>query len=253
MAGITGMGTTFNLPNFVGELFNLSTEDTPLLSTIGGLTGGREAADKIFEWEFYDLRAADLARQRVEGANAPTAEERVRANASSVLEIHQEAVSVSYTKMSIGNTGSYATSTRGRSPIADEMAWQMDQQIKQVARDIELSFISGTFANPGTNAAPRKTRGLLEAIATNVVSNSNGNADAGGDVTGNAATDVVATATAHGLTIGDTVTFTTLNGGAGLVVNTTYYVRSAPSTTSFTLAAARGGALLDFTTAIATG
>ena len=40
MAGITGQGNTFNLPNYVGELFALSRETTPFLSAIGGLTGG---------------------------------------------------------------------------------------------------------------------------------------------------------------------------------------------------------------------
>ncbi len=169
MAGITGMGTTFNLPNFVGDLFSISPEDTPLLSAIGGLTGGREARDKTFEWQFYDLRNADAARQRVEGANAPTAEERVRANAENVLEIHQEAVSISYTQQSIGAGGGFSTTARGTSPIADEMAWQMEQQIKQVARDVELTFITGTYAKPVDNSAPRKTRGLLEAITTNVI------------------------------------------------------------------------------------
>lgn len=182
MAGITGMGTTFNLPNFVGDLFNVSPEDTPLLSAIGGLTGGREAFDKSFEWEFYDLRNADANRQRVEGANAPTAEERVRANAENVLEIHQEAVSISYTKLSIQNRGGFGTTARGTSPVADEMAWQMDQQLKQVARDIELTFITGTYAKPADNSTPRKTRGLLEAITTNVI-------DAGGVAPGSDVTE----------------------------------------------------------------
>ncbi|WP_442928355.1 SU10 major capsid protein, partial [Microbacterium sp. MMO-79] len=42
MAGITGQGTNYNLPNFVGELFQVSPSETPLLSAIGGLTGGEE-------------------------------------------------------------------------------------------------------------------------------------------------------------------------------------------------------------------
>jgi hypothetical protein len=78
MAGITGQGTTFNLPNFVGELFAVSREDTPFLSSIGGLTGGRAAESTLFQWQSYDLRAAADDRQRLEGAAAPTAEERVR-------------------------------------------------------------------------------------------------------------------------------------------------------------------------------
>ena len=40
----TGAGFgSWNLPNFVGELFKLSPLETPLLSLIGGLTGGRPA------------------------------------------------------------------------------------------------------------------------------------------------------------------------------------------------------------------
>ena len=34
MAGITGMGTTFDLPNYAGELFALTPEDTPLLLSL---------------------------------------------------------------------------------------------------------------------------------------------------------------------------------------------------------------------------
>jgi hypothetical protein len=168
MPGIIGMGTTFNMPNFVGELFGLSREDTPFLSAIGGLTGGKQAFDKEFEWEYYDLRGAQADRQRVEGADAPPAEERVRANASNVLEIHQEAVELSYTKLAVGNRGGYGTSARGVSPVGDEMTWQMAQHIKQVARDVNLTFLTGTYAKPATNATPRRTRGIIQAITSNV-------------------------------------------------------------------------------------
>ena len=37
---VSGTGTTFNLPNFVGELFTLIPAQVPFLSMMGGLTGG---------------------------------------------------------------------------------------------------------------------------------------------------------------------------------------------------------------------
>lgn len=171
MAGITGQGTTFNLPNYVGELFAASPEDTPLLSSIGGLTGGESVGATLFEWQGYDLRDAENDRQRVEGANAPTAEARVRYNASNVLEIHQEAVEISYTKQGANRqrgAGNTAITVGSTVVPADELAWQVDQALKQIARDVEATFITGTFARPATNATPRRTRGLLEAITTNV-------------------------------------------------------------------------------------
>ena len=170
MAGITGLGTTYNLPNYVGELFKASPEDTPFLSAIGGLTGGESVSSTSFEWQGYDLRDAADNRQRLEGADAGNGEERVRYNASNVLEIHQEAVAVSYTKQgATKQRGAGATSvTIGSTAMpADELAWQLEQQFKQIARDVEKTFITGTYARPTDNTAPRKTRGLLEAITTN--------------------------------------------------------------------------------------
>ena len=181
MPGITGMGTTYNLPNYVGELFAASPEDTPLLSAIGGLTGGISAGATLFEWQGYDLRDADETRQRTEGADAPTGESRKRYRASNVLEIHQEAVEVSYTRQGATkqrSTDGAATVTIGSTQIpASELAWQVDQSLKQISRDVEKTFIVGEYANPTDNTAPRKTRGLLQAIETNVVTSELGDVD----------------------------------------------------------------------------
>lgn len=174
MPGIVGMGTTYNLPNYVGELFAASPEETPLLSAIGGLTGGESTGNStMFGWQGYDLRDADANRQRVEGAEAPDGEGRARKGGHNVVEIHQEAVGLSYTRQAA--TGNRATDNQpsitigGTTLPADELAFQIDAEMKQIARDVEKTFIVGEYANPTDNTQPRKTRGLLEAIETNVV------------------------------------------------------------------------------------
>src|SRR5690554_4975114 len=101
MSLINGQATSFNCPNYVGELFAASPEDTPFLSAIGGLTGGLPTASKLFEWQTYDLRDAAADRQAKEGANAPDATARARSHAYNVVEIHHESVDVSYTKQAI--------------------------------------------------------------------------------------------------------------------------------------------------------
>jgi hypothetical protein len=171
MPGITGLGTTFNLPNYVGELFQVTPSDTPLLSAIGGLTGGKRTDQKMFEWQTFDLRNPAIPAH-LEGQNAPTATARTRQNVQNVVQIFHEAVEVSYTKQA-------ATGQRnglpGTNPVMDEMSWQVMQHLKQLARDIEYTFIRGTYALPADNSSARKTRGLLEAITTNVL-----NLDGGG-------------------------------------------------------------------------
>lgn len=172
MPGIVGQGTTYNLPNFVEELFAATPEDTPLLSAIGGLTGGESTGSTMFEWQGYDLRDAEDNRQRLEGANAPDGESRKRFNAFNVVEIHQEAVELSYTKQGATrqrNVDGMPVVQVGTTVLpADEMAWQIQQQLKQVSRDVEKTFITGTYNSPTDNTQPRRTRGLLEAITTNV-------------------------------------------------------------------------------------
>lgn len=169
MSGITGMGTTFNLPNFVGELFELTPSDTPFLSAIGGLTGGEQTTATEFQWQTYDLRDA-AQNTRVEGATAPGGESRVRVAASNIVQIHQEAVDISYTKQAaVGNLS--GLNIPGGNPVQDELNWQITVMLKQIARDVEYSFIRGTYHKPSDNTTARKTRGILAAITTNVITN----------------------------------------------------------------------------------
>lgn len=236
MAGITGLGTTFNLPNYVGELFAKTPADTPFLSAIGGLTGGISAnGETEHSWQTYDLRdAAD--RQRVEGADAPTADERVRANVSNVLEIHQEKVEVSYTKQAARNRLGGVGQGAGTNPVQDEVQWQVDQQIKQVGRDTEFSFIGSRYHKPSDNTTARRTRGILQA-AGNV------------EVKGTAAAFSAAASTdnftsnAHGLSDGDRVAIWDFNVDGGITIGAYYVVSSATNT--FKVAKTSGGSALD--------
>lgn len=252
MAGIAGLGTSFNLPNVVGELYAISPEDTPFLSAIGGLTGGEETLDTRFSaGQTYDLRDA-AQTVRVEGAAAPTAEERVRAGSYNVVEIHQEAVEVSYTRQAIRGRMTPISNLNipGANPVADEMAFQLDARLKEIARDVEYSFIRGTFQDPANNSTERKTRGLLEAIVTNVQD------AAGAAVTlqTSAAADDIIDATGHGFSIGDEVRFATLTGGTGLLTGTSYWVVAASfGAATFRVAATPGGTPIDFSTDITAG
>lgn len=254
MAGITGQGTTFNLPNYVGELFAVSPTDTPFLSAIGGLTGGRAATSALFQWQGYDLRNADKLRQRVEGANAPTAEARVRFNVNNVCEIHHEAIELSYTKLSTpgqyASTGSSHTGmvgVEGTNPAMDELDWQTRQALIQIARDVEYGFLAGTFNNPSDNNTARRTRGLLAATATNAADY--------GTLVGNGASTIATngniTETSHGLSVGDAVVARGLGTGAIGVLGeeTLYYVLTTADANTFTIGtatAANGGTTITF-------
>lgn len=253
MAGITGQGDTFDLPNYVGELFAVTPEDTPFLSAIGGLTGGEAADATLFQWQGFDLRDAADNRQRVEGADAPTPEQRVRFNVANVVEVHQEALEISYTKLaatgqfnSTGSSHAGSVGLQGQNPVMRELDWQITQALKQVARDVHKSFITGTFNNPANNSTARRTCGIMAATTSNVSTQ-------GGTVIGTATIESdteVWTLTSHGLAVGDQIAVTALTGGAVgvLAENQLYYIRTAPDANTFTISATKGGSVVAFAT-----
>ena len=166
MAAVSGMGDTFDLPNYVGELFNITPSDTPLLSMIGGITGGKSVTSKQFTWQTVDNTAAAQTAV-VEGAD-PTYEERTRSEVTNVTQIMQYGVNVSYSKQAAtGNLSGQAII--GNQPVQDELGFQLDMKLKRAARDIEFSFLQGAYNAGADLATARKTRGMLAATTTNEV------------------------------------------------------------------------------------
>lgn len=239
MAGITGLGTTYGLPNFTGPLFQLTPSDTPLLSAIGGLTGGRQSSATRFEWQTFDLRTA-AQNVALEGAAAPTAQERVRASANNVVEIHQDSVDVSYTSLATPGQLSGLAVAGSENPVQNELQWQLTQKIKEIARDVNFSFVNGTYQLPSDNSTARKTRGLNAAISTNAVSKGT---SIGTGLTLTGSTDKV-TATSHGMSNGDRVKVTNLVTTTGISEGGCYFVVSS-ATNDFKLSLTAGGSAID--------
>jgi hypothetical protein len=80
----------------------------------------------------------------------------------------QYGVNVSYTKQAAtGNLN--GESILGNQPVQDELAFQLDMAMKRAARDIEYSFLQGTYVADTNVSTARQTRGMLAAITTNEV------------------------------------------------------------------------------------
>jgi len=164
MGAVTGMGDSYDLPNYVGELFNITPNDTPFLSMMGGMTGGKSVTSKQFTWQTVD-NAAAAQTAVVEGAD-PTYAERSRSEVINVTQIMQYGVQVSYTKQAAtGNLSGQAII--GNQPVQDELAFQLDMALKRAARDIEFSCMQGTYVADTDVSTARKTRGLGAALTTN--------------------------------------------------------------------------------------
>lgn len=173
---IMSSGLTYNLPNYVGELFSLTPSDTPLLSMIGGLSGGRSVQAKEFTWQTVDNAAA--AQPDIQEGDMPVYAERARSEVKNVCQIFQYGWQLSYSKMAnvagLGSGGPVATpptlaatSVLGSQPVADEFAFQAMLKVERAARDVEYTFLQGVFEDPTASTGSRRTRGLLTGITTN--------------------------------------------------------------------------------------
>lgn len=239
MSGITGMGDTFDLPNYHGELFALTPTETPLLSASGGLTGGGQVKDTLVEWQSYDLRDPSV-RARLEGADAPTAEARVRANVTNRLQIFQEAVTTSYTKQAA--TERYAALAGGvGNPVTNEHSWQIMQTLKQVARDVNYSFWNAVRNDPSDNTTARQMAGLISVMSSNAQVKKAKIEDA------SAATDTITVT--HDLVADDKVVFTDVGASTTIVPGRAYWVKSVSTTVSFKISETQGGAAITVGTA----
>ena len=164
MPQVTGIGTTWNLPNYAGELFTANPTQTPFLSMIGGLTGGKQTDNFEFPtavlFDFPEAKQPDISETA--SATAPAASHISKTQEKNVVQIHQEVVDLTYAKQS--NSGRMSgINTAGQQPSAgDEKAWQIQQKLVKIARDVEYSFICGEYQISTAANVANKTRGMLE-------------------------------------------------------------------------------------------
>lgn len=168
MSNVTGIGTTWNLPNYAGELFTADPTQTPLLSMIGGLTGGKQTDNFEFPtavlFDYPEAEQPSISESA--SATAPAASAIARNQESNVVQIHQEVIDLTYAKLSNGGRMSGINTAGQIANPADEKAWQIQQKLIKIARDVEYSFINGTFQKATSATVANKTRGMLELTAT---------------------------------------------------------------------------------------
>lgn len=164
MPQVTGIGTTWNLPNYAGELFTADPTQTPLLSMIGGLTGGKQTDNFEFPtavlYDYPEAKQPEISETA--SVTAPAASHIAREQESNVVQIHQEVIDLTYAKQS--NSGRMSgLNTAGQQPNPnDDKAFQIQHKLIKIARDAEFSFIRGKYQKAGDGDTANKTRGMLE-------------------------------------------------------------------------------------------
>lgn len=169
-------GTVWNLPNYTGELFTSDVINTPLLTAIGGLTGGMMTDNFEFptDSQYNHETASQPAITETASLTAPTAISYVRAQSKNVTQIFQEKVSISYVRMSNQGRLSGINTAGATNNVPTEKDFQIARALEKIARDVEYSFLNGAYQIATNAGVANKTRGLIELCTVNTVDASSG-------------------------------------------------------------------------------
>lgn len=159
---------SFGVLNYSGMLFNKGNTRTPLSSIIGGRAKTTNHVEFVTGQEFTSDGGAQPAISESASLTAPDATVITRTQKTNVTQIFQEAVGISYAKQSnMGTLSGLNVAGQQANPI-NELDFQVAAKMQKVNRDIEFTFIQGTYNKATSDATVNKTRGLVKAITTNV-------------------------------------------------------------------------------------
>ena len=160
--------TSFGVLNYSGMLFNKGNTRTPLSSIIGSRTKTTNHVEFVTGQEYTGGSAgAQPAISETASLTAPDASVVTREQKTNVTQIFQESVGISYAKQSNMGTLSGVNIANQQANPMNELDFQVAAKMQKVARDIEYTFINGTYNKAASDTEVNKTRGLIPAITTN--------------------------------------------------------------------------------------
>lgn len=164
-----GTVQSFNCLNYAGLLYTKSNKKTPFLNMISSHRKYTNSVEFI-TGQFYTNEEAEIPEiSETASLTAPEASFVTRTQATNVTQIFMESVAISYAKQSNMGTLSGVNLAGQVANPQNEIDFQVARKMEKIARSIEKTFIQGTYNKATSDSTINKTRGMNEAITTNVV------------------------------------------------------------------------------------
>lgn len=172
MATISDVATSFDLPQYIGDLFQKAEKPNSVLRLIGGLTGQiRLVGSKKFPMG-VDYEIPSPSQPSILEGAAPTPSELDTAQSDNLVQIFQESVGLTYSALgqraSVDGIAKIPGAGEEHINQPNTVEWQIDRKLELIARQANLSFLKGTYQEPADNTTARQTRGVYTAVTTNV-------------------------------------------------------------------------------------
>jgi len=161
--------TSFGVLNYSGMLFNKGNTRTPFSTIIGSRMKRTNHVDFVTGQEYQTEGGNQPNISENQSLTAPDATYITREQKTNVTQIFHESVYISYAKQSNMGTLSGVNIANQQANPADELDFQIAAKMAKIARDIEYTFINGQYQKAISDDTANKTRGMLNAIETNVI------------------------------------------------------------------------------------
>lgn len=164
---LTDRDTTFN---YLGELFLVGNYKTPFMNAIGGISGARSKKTNSMKFpcaQPYSLNSAAIPTYTEDDLVAVSIPiTRARGIDINTVMIFRESVEVSDLRQAAW--GELTTlAAVGDQPVKDEFAFQKMAALKEMITDMELAFLTGTYAAATGSNVNAQTNGIMTACTTN--------------------------------------------------------------------------------------
>lgn len=182
-AGAIGTGpagdaavSTFNYPQWQGELFYLTRETSQFFSAIGGMGRGRSLTTKEFVFQLEQGEGPPVANNaKPEGwtpadEGIPFPEQKF-----GVVEIHQHSIAVTYTREAVtsqigaGDAARTGALAPNDSPIVSSagspLQGAINRKLLKIGRDLNQTAMYGAFNDPADQGPGATLTGSFSAVA----------------------------------------------------------------------------------------
>lgn len=161
--------TSFAVLNYSGMLANKGDIRTPLFTAIAGRKKQTNHVEFVTGQEYTSEGGSQPSISESASLTAPDATVVTRAQNTNVTQIFQEAVGVSYAKMSnMGTLSGVNVANQTANPMR-ELDFQIARKMEKIGNDIEYTFINGVYQKATDDSTANQTRGLVSAITTSVL------------------------------------------------------------------------------------
>jgi len=164
------IGYRVDLPNYAGQLFTASREQTPFLSMIGGINGAKVTKSLSFPiTSEYSLTAVaqPAITEKAAAAGPPAPKNFTRGQTHNTVQIFQEGIQITYVTQATMAQMSGLNIAGSKNNVGDEKDFQILLSLQKIARDVDYSFLEGSYVAYSDEDSAFTTRGIVTAATSN--------------------------------------------------------------------------------------